>query len=145
MPDRRERLRAEAWRWHTMAAENLLAAEHIAADTGLPLRIACFWAQQAGELAVKAVLVAEDVDPPKTHDLVALVARCPVPQFQALDTQSLNALSEWAVGSRYPADVPDAGPDLRDRLLATARQLVAVASGALAQLVGPPVAPDERS
>lgn len=91
------------------------------------------------------MLVAEDVDPPKTHDLAALVARCQVSPFEVIDRPSLNALSEWAVGSRYPADVPDAGPALLDRLLTTARQLVATASDALRELIGPPATLDEKS
>ena len=64
MPAQAERLRAEAWRWHRLAREDLTAAEYQAAATHLPRRIACFWAQQAAEMAIKAVFVAEDVDPP---------------------------------------------------------------------------------
>jgi HEPN domain-containing protein len=40
---------------------------------GAPAAPGCLLAQQAAEKAIKAVLVAEDVDPPKLHDLRRLL------------------------------------------------------------------------
>jgi len=63
MSDRAERLRREAWRWLRPAREDRAAATHLSLAADLPYRIACLLAQQAAEKAIKAVLVAEDVDP----------------------------------------------------------------------------------
>ena len=65
MTARDERLRREVWRWLRLAREDLAAAMHLAAAAHLPYRVACLLAQEAAEKAIKAVLVAEDIDPPK--------------------------------------------------------------------------------
>src|SRR5205807_1081555 len=70
-PDRRE----VAKRWLRWATEDLMLAEHTAADEELVARGACIWAHQAAEKAIKALLIARDVDPPKLHDLDRLVAQ----------------------------------------------------------------------
>jgi HEPN domain-containing protein len=75
MNERAERLRREVWRWLHLAHEDLAAAEHLADAAHLPHRVACLMAQQAAEKAIKAVLVAEDMDPPKLHDLRRLLER----------------------------------------------------------------------
>jgi len=65
MSERAERLRREVWRWLRLAREDMAAAAHLADAAHLPHRVACLLAQQAAEKAIKAVLVAEDMDPPK--------------------------------------------------------------------------------
>jgi len=85
MSERAERLRHEAWRWLRLAREDKAAAVHLADAAHLPHRVACLLAQQAAEKAIKAVLVAEDVDPPKLHDLRRLLERCASPIMAALD------------------------------------------------------------
>jgi HEPN domain-containing protein len=80
--------------------ENNLRAERAPWDT------VCFHAQQAGEKLLKAFLVHKGRPPTKTHDLVALLARCV--EFER-DLESLEAdcrrLTVYAVGSRYPDDL----------------------------------------
>jgi len=141
MNDRAERLRAEAWRWMSMAREDLVGAERSAADSQLAPRLACYWAMQSAELALKAVLVAEDVDPPKTHDLLDLANRCADPGVRALDIGSLAFLSQFAAAARYPADAPDITDDTPDALIAIAMTALAAASGALQSTVGPEIPP----
>jgi HEPN domain-containing protein len=94
---------AEARRWLRYAEEDLKTAEMIVKE-GLPAREACWLAQQAAEKALKAALVLEQVDFPKTHDLDSL--RALVPEGWTLrDTGAdLAALSQWAVEARYPGD-----------------------------------------
>lgn len=135
MPERAERLRREAWRWHHLAGEDLLLAEN-ALTPGLPLRGACLWAQQAAEAAVKAVLVARDVDPPKSHDLVDLVKRCHSAHFDGTDATDLAALTQWSIAGRYPADMPDVTRTSFDRLFGVARDIVGLAARALEDMVG---------
>ncbi|MHB8290103.1 MAG: HEPN domain-containing protein [Acidimicrobiales bacterium] len=166
MPERAERLRREAWRWHHLAGEDLLLAENALAP-GLPLRGACLWAQQAAEAAVRAVLVARDVDPPKSHDLVELVKRCHTgcrkmarnsglrkqnprwrcaanafcdslhsAHFDGTDATDLAALTQWSIAGRYPADMPDVTRWSFDRLFGVARDIVGLAARALEDMVG---------
>jgi HEPN domain-containing protein len=110
MNDRAERLRREVWRWLRLAREDLAAARHLANAAHLPHRVACLLAQQAAEKAVKAVLVAEDMDPPKLHDLRRLLERCASPIMAGLDEPGLEDLSRWSIAGRYPADVDGTQP-----------------------------------
>jgi HEPN domain-containing protein len=64
-------------------------------------------AQQAAEKAIKGVLVAEDMDPPKLHDLRRLLERSASPIMAALDEPALEELSRWSIAGRYPADVDE--------------------------------------
>ena len=58
-----------ARRWMRWASEDLALARHSAANAELAPRGACMWSHQAGEKAIKALLVTYDIDPPKQHDL----------------------------------------------------------------------------
>jgi hypothetical protein len=82
-----------------------MLAEHTAADEELVPRGACIWAHQAAEKAIKALLVARDVDPPKLHDLDRLVGRLPEAVASVFDGLDLPELSPWAIEGRYPADL----------------------------------------
>ena len=81
------------------------------------------------------MLVAEDVDPPKTHDLAALAARCRAKEVRNLDSDGLSALSAWAVGARYEP-IGIGAPSFKDAV-GTARTVLAAAMVAVAQTVGP--------
>jgi HEPN domain-containing protein len=81
MSERAERLRREVWRWLRLAREDLAAAK-----------------------AIKAVLVAEDMDPPKLHDPRRLLERSASPIMAALDEPALEDLSRWSIAGRYPAN-----------------------------------------
>ncbi len=69
----------------------------------------CFHAQQAVEKSLKAVLAANGIDFPRTHDVDFLLDECRkvVPGlFEAID---LKSLTDFGVSVRYPDDfyVPD--------------------------------------
>lgn len=93
--------------WLAYAKSDLDAA-HILLKQGefFPRQI-CFMAQQAGEKALKAVLVFLEINFPKTHDLDRL--RELIPQGWQVKEKfpELYELSVWAVESRYPAHAPD--------------------------------------
>lgn len=100
---------AEACRaWIAKAEADLLNVENNIAAKDVPWDTVCFHAQQAAEKYLKAFLVARGERPPRTHDLVPLLARC-------VDLDSgLGALAEdclrltsFAIGARYPLDIPD--------------------------------------
>lgn len=64
-------------------------------------------AQQAAEKAIKAVLVADGIPFPKTHDLDRLAALLSDALVLSSCDVDLAHLTEYAVGSRYPGDLPD--------------------------------------
>jgi HEPN domain-containing protein len=136
MSERPERLRREVWRWLRLAREDMAAAEHLAEAAHLPHRVACLLAQQAAEKAIKAVLVAEDLDPPKLHDLQRLLERCASPIMAALDEPALEDLSRWSIAGRYPADVDEGTAADVAVCLDMAGRVLERAAQAATQLVG---------
>jgi HEPN domain-containing protein len=66
----------------------------------------CFHAQQAGEKALKAVLVANGVRFPKTHDLAFLMQLLPSAVSVPPPLINLPVLNQYAVQQRYPGEVP---------------------------------------
>jgi hypothetical protein len=81
-------------RW---ASEDLTLAEHAAADHDVVPRGACVWAHQAAEKALKGLLVARDIDPPRLHDLDRLVALLPEAEAGVFDRLDLPELTRWAI------------------------------------------------
>jgi HEPN domain-containing protein len=143
MTERAERLRREVWRWLRLAREDLAAAMHLADAAHLPHRVACLLAQQAAEKAIKAVLVAEDMDPPKLHDLRRLLERSASPIMAALNEPALEDLSRWSIAGRYPADVDEGTAGDVAICLDTAGRVLERAAQAATQLVG--ADPDEQA
>ena len=143
MTERAERLRREVWRWLRLAREDLAAAMHLADAAHLPYRVACLLAQQAAEKAIKAVLVAEDIDPPKLHDLRRLLERCSSPIMAGLDEPALEDLSRWSVAGRYPADVDEGTAGDVEVCLDMATRILERAAEAATTLVGGD--PDEQA
>ena len=71
----------------------------------------CFHAQQAAEKALKAVLVAQGVEPPHAHDVGALAALMPGDLTLDVGDDDLGDLTTFATGPRY---VFDAGTEEED-------------------------------
>lgn len=59
-----------------------------------------FHAQQAAEKALKALLVAHEVSPPRTHDLAQLLVLLPV--APPIESATVEPLTDYAVVPRYP-------------------------------------------
>ena len=70
--------------WLRWASEDLVMAERAHLMEGFVPRGVCMWSHQSGEKAVKALLVAYDIDPPKQHDLARLALRLPPAAADAL-------------------------------------------------------------
>ncbi|MDX9867507.1 MAG: HEPN domain-containing protein [Kiritimatiellia bacterium] len=67
----------------------------------------CFHAQQAAEKAVKAVLLSQGFDVPRTHDLSFLVDLLPLTALPPPSLLLLPVLTKYAVHHRYPGqDLP---------------------------------------
>ncbi|MEM0963162.1 MAG: HEPN domain-containing protein [Bacteroidota bacterium] len=99
--------RDDALGWLRYAAEDLAAARAMLDVSSVVARHPAWLAQQAAEKAIKALLVAAGRPFPKTHDLDRLARLLPDPSAVLTLDADLSALTEYAVGSRYPGDLPD--------------------------------------
>jgi HEPN domain-containing protein len=119
MPDR-EALITVCREWLTKADNDLTTAAHtLKLGASCPTDTVCFHAQQCIEKHLKAILVLEAIDFPKTHDIETLNALIPPALRPTLSPEEQGQLTEYAVGTRYPGweEIP----------LAAARHAVAVA------------------
>ena len=113
--------------WLSIALGDLQVADAlIVGGTGAALRAAAEHAQQAAEKSLKALIALGGREPPRTHDLVALVARLPAgADARTLDVD-YDALSHAALDARYPGlDTPAPEVDEVLRLLSHAHEIVA--------------------
>jgi HEPN domain-containing protein len=119
MLDRESRL-AVCAEWLAKADNDLTNAAHTLklGDT-CPTDTVCYHAQQRVEKYLKAVLVVEGIDFPKTHDLETLVALVPAGLRPELSPEEQARLTEYAISARYPGWEPIP--------LAVARRAVTVA------------------
>ncbi|MBI4730025.1 MAG: HEPN domain-containing protein [Acidobacteria bacterium] len=116
----REHLIAVCAEWVAKAENDLTNAAHaLTLGEMCPTDTVCFHAQQCVEKYLKAILVLEGIDFPKTHDLETLVVRVPARLRPGLTPEEQARLTEYATGARYPGweEIP----------LAAARRAVAVA------------------
>jgi HEPN domain-containing protein len=68
---------------------------------------ACFHAQQCAEKYMKALLISQSADFPKTHDLLLLNNLCSTNGILLeIDPKHLNTLTDYAVRTRYPGNDP---------------------------------------
>lgn len=92
--------------WLRKAEHDLLNIRNNLAADETPWDTVCYHAQQAAEKTLKAFLVFHGHPSPRTHDLVALLARCVpfAPDLADLEADCRN-LTAFAVGARYPDDL----------------------------------------
>ncbi len=119
MPDEQA---SEVLRWLEHAAGDLRMALAIARDADLPARGACFHAQQCAEKSLKAALILTGVEPPKLHNLNALLDLIPE-SWRVQAYADLEDLTFWAVDSRYPSDDDEASGEDAQHAIETARQV----------------------
>jgi HEPN domain-containing protein len=106
--------------WLQFARNDLRSARTLSADGEIPPPIPCFHAQQAAEKALKALVIAHGINPPKVHVLSKLYDLLPGDVRSKLDPDQLARLDPWAVAGRYPGDVPEISRDLAEDLIALA-------------------------
>ena len=95
----------ETARWLRYAEEDLITAETLLAQAHIPSRQSCWFAQQAAEKALKAILIFLQTDFPRTHDLNVLRNLVPARwQLKTVHTD-LARLTGWAVNARYPENM----------------------------------------
>ncbi len=89
--------------WVAKADNDLTAAAQILRlGRDCPADTVCFHVQQCVEKYFKALLVAERVDFPKTHDLNALARLRPEALLDALTDLERRRMTEYATVIRYP-------------------------------------------
>jgi len=120
MQPHEEQVRRElVGQWLRKAEQDMRAAQSLLEDEP-PLQYpSCFHSQQAAEKYLKAFLVYNQVDFPKTHDIQKILdlASSVDPQL-ARSLGSVIGLTEYAVQVRYPSDIPE--PDTEEAKAALA-------------------------
>jgi HEPN domain-containing protein len=92
---------AAIW-WFRLALGDLAAARGLLTAEGVAPRQAAYLAQQAAEKALKATIALEGGEPPVTHDLMFLIARCPLEAGLRQVDVDIVALSDAQTAARYP-------------------------------------------
>ena len=116
----RPRSDEEVASWLAKADEDLGAAE-VLLSCGKPLHATvCFHCQQAAEKALKALVVALERRPPRTHDLAALVQVAASVPLGVVVTDATVLLNDFGVIPRYPSADPP-GRAQAEKALAAAR------------------------
>jgi HEPN domain-containing protein len=99
--------------WLTKAENDLLNIRNNLHAPHVPWDTVCFHAQQAAEKHLKAFLVAKGQLPPRSHDLVSLLALCAEsePALAVLEADC-RRLTYYGTTSRYPDEAFE--PDEED-------------------------------
>lgn len=113
-----------------LAREDLEVADRLLATHG---RQAAFHLQQAAEKLVKAVLTAEGLPFPRSHQVGALAALLPADHPWRADLAALDGLTAYATALRYPMPGGGLPPAPETPELAASRREL----GALLDAVGP--------
>ena len=84
----------------------------------------CFHAQQAAEKALKAVLIAKSISPPKTHNIRMLLDIISQVTIAPREVEDAAALTDYAVTTRYPGDFEPVGEEEYREALKMAKTVV---------------------
>lgn len=88
--------------WVLKAEHDLLNIENNLAAREIPWDTVGFHAQQCVEKYLKALLIAQQIDPPKIHDLTELYALVPDGLLEGFNVHSLEELNPYSIEGRYP-------------------------------------------
>jgi len=118
--------------WVAKAESDLLNIENNLASSEVPWDTVCFHAQQVAEKLLKAVIVRYGDRPPRTHDLIALLALA-VKRYPKLANIEADCRSLGAYGSheRYPSDLGDPEEHDARRMVAAAKRVRVAVLGLL--------------
>lgn len=91
--------------WVSKAENDLKTAVHtLEMEDDCPTDTVCFHAQQCVEKYLKAFLVLEGIDFPKTHDIGKIAALLPPTIQVPLTVEEQLQLTNYATVMRYPGD-----------------------------------------
>jgi len=111
--------------WILKAENDFKNAEHTLRmkPDECPFDTVCFHAEQLTEKYLKALLVHMNIDFPKTHEIGELIDLFPSTCSPPLSLGEQDALSEYAVDSRYPDDPEKIGAPQASTAMAIARRV----------------------
>lgn len=96
---------AEIRRWIEKAENDFRNAEYVLTmQENCPFDTVCYHCQQCAEKYLKAFLIYQNVDFPKTHDLVLLFNLLPKNEPLNLHIQDVQPLNRYSVEARYPGE-----------------------------------------
>lgn len=126
MPELPDNNGGEAKRQLGQVEDELVFLRRAAGDEDPLWRMVCFLAHLVVEKSLKAVLVHVEVPFPRTHDLLKLHGLVrDEGRLEALKERSeFVELNRWAVGGRYPGDMPESDEAQARRLIAFANDVV---------------------
>ncbi len=105
MLDLDDEVLAVAFQWAAKAENDLKNAAHtIRLKTDCPTDTVCFHVQQCVEKYLKALLVLNDIEFSRTHQISTLLALVPAQVRPTLSEEEQDRLTEYAVTTRYPGD-----------------------------------------
>lgn len=123
---------SEEMLWLRYASEDLRTARLLLGAPEIAPRETCAVAQQAGEKAIKAVLIQEATIVPRTHALEDVRRLLGAPFLPQVSDTDLEKLSSWAIAGRYPGDWEEATASDAADALALAEIVVAAAEERIA-------------
>jgi HEPN domain-containing protein len=90
--------------WLNYSHSDMVAARHMFYDVyPIEAEISVFHCQQCAEKALKAYLVAYEIEPPKIHNLPILCKMCTEIDGEIQSLMDISSdLNPYAVASRYP-------------------------------------------
>jgi HEPN domain-containing protein len=94
--------------WLSYAGEDLEIAEEMLTQESRHLRHICWLSQQSAEKAIKAALISQQIEFPRTHNLTVLSSLLPAGWELKEHPLDFLQLTGWAVEARYPGTWPDA-------------------------------------
>jgi HEPN domain-containing protein len=123
--NRAEAIKELVAQWIRRARSDLILAQMIE-DERISAEILAFHAQQAAEKSLKAILIRDQLEFPRTHVIALLLNLCGQAGYQVPE-QLLDALdlTRYAVAARYPSEED---PVTRDQ----AREAALIASNVFA-------------
>src|SRR6185503_20668626 len=93
--------------WVEYAEEDLTMAKSALRRSKPLTTSSCFHSQQCAEKYLKAILISQDIEFPKTHDLLILNTLCEdAGILTGFTKEDLGRLSGYAVHTRYPGNQP---------------------------------------
>ncbi len=102
--------------WARYAEEDLIMSKSALRRRKPLTTSSCYHSQQCAEKYMKAMLIAKEIEFPKTHDLLILNTLCSdAGIFTGFTKEKLGRLSGDAIHARYPGNQP-ATEDAREAL-----------------------------
>jgi HEPN domain-containing protein len=135
MPD--EEVQCKVREWLTYADDDLRFA-HIGftlpGEQRPPYHLVAYHAQQCAEKHLKAYLVFHGVDFPRTHNISALLELCSDYAEWPLALRDAEALTDYAVATRYPGEAATVTAEDAQRAIENAEQVRTQVRAALRDL-----------